>query len=125
VDDAIAGPSTDTLEPPAVQDLLDATARARELAHYSIKQMNARMVATENTSRRDVRFQVNDMVLLSTRHLRLPLCSTRVKKFASRWIGSFKLLASVADGIEYKLELPITMLLHPTFHVSLLKPYIV
>jgi hypothetical protein len=124
MDDALAGPSTDTLEPPAVQDLLDATARARELAHYSITQMNARMVATENTSRRDVRFQVNDMVLLSTRHLRLPLGSTRVKKFASRWIGPFKVLASVADGRAYKLELPTTMLLHPTFHVSLLKPYI-
>jgi hypothetical protein len=84
MDDALAGPFTDKLEPPAVQDLLDATARAREPAHYSITQMNARMVATENTSRRDVRFQVNDMVLLSTRHLHLPLGSTGVKKFASR-----------------------------------------
>jgi hypothetical protein len=61
--------------------------------------MNAGMVAMENTSRRDVRFQVSDMVLLSTRHLRLPLGFTRVKKFASRWIGPFKVLASVADGI--------------------------
>jgi hypothetical protein len=64
------------------------------------------------------------MVLLSTRHLRLPLGSTRVKKFASRWIGSFKVLASVADGRAYKLELPTTTPLHPTFHVSLLKPYV-
>jgi hypothetical protein len=124
MDDALAGPFTNTLEPPAVQDLLDTTARARELAHYFITQINARTVATENTSRRDVRFQVNDMLLLSTRHFRLPLGSTRVKKFASRWIGPFKVLARVADGRAYKLELTTTMLLHPTFHVSLLKPYI-
>jgi hypothetical protein len=98
LDEALARPPTDTLEPLAVQDLLDAKARARELAHYSITQMNSRMVAAENTSRLDVRFQVNGMVLLSTRNLRLPLGSTREKKFASRLTGPFKVLASVANG---------------------------
>jgi hypothetical protein len=54
MDDALAGPPPDTLEPPAVQDLLDASARSLELGHYSIPQMNARMVATDNYFRCDV-----------------------------------------------------------------------
>jgi transposase InsO family protein len=124
LDDVLTSPPPTMLEPPAVQDLLDATERARHLAHHSVTQMNARMAATANRSRREVTFQVHDLVLLSTRHLRFPLGSTRVKKFASRWIGPFKVLASVADGRAYKLDLPGTMPLHPTFHVSLLKPYV-
>jgi hypothetical protein len=80
VDYALAGPPTESLEPPATQDLLEARARARGLAHYSITQSDASMITTENTSRRDELTKVHDMILLSTRYLRLTPGFTRVKK---------------------------------------------
>ena len=124
LDDVLTRPPPDELAPPAVQDLLDATERARTLARIAIDEMNRRMSAQVNPHRRDIEFQVGDSVLLSTHNLRLPVGTTRVKKFASRWIGPFTILARIADGRAYRLDLPSHMHLHPTFHVSLLKPYI-
>jgi hypothetical protein len=78
-------------DPPAVQDLLDATERARTLAREAVKQMNSRMAGHVNAHRRHAQFQIGDSVLLSVQNLRLPVGTTRakkfVKKFASRWIG--------------------------------------
>ena len=44
------------------------------------------------------------------------------KKLQERYIGPYKILA-VVSPVAYKLELPETMKVHPTFHVSLLKEY--
>jgi hypothetical protein len=69
-------------DPPVVQDLLDATERARTLAREANEQMNSRMAAHVNVHRHDVQFQIGDSVLLATQNLRLPVGTTRAKKFA-------------------------------------------
>jgi hypothetical protein len=59
--------------------------------------MNARMAEHVNAHRRDVQFQIGDSVLLSTQNLRMPVGTTRAKKFASRWIGRFSVVDRIAD----------------------------
>ena len=84
MDDVLLRAPPDGEDPPAVQNLLDATERARTLAREAIAQMNSRMAEHVNAHRRDVQFQIGDSVLLSTQNLRLPVGTTRAKKFASR-----------------------------------------
>jgi hypothetical protein len=89
-----------------------------------LQQMNSRMAAHVNAHQRHVQFQIKDSVLLSTQNLRLPVGTTRAKKFSSRWIGPFSVVDRIADGRAYRLDLPSHMHLHPSFLVSLLKPYV-
>jgi hypothetical protein len=111
------------LEPPAVNKLIEATGQATALAQQSIKRANERMTANVNKSRRDIQFQVGDLVLLSTANLRLPLGTKRIKKLAPKFIGPFSILERIAEGRAYRLELPPHMRLRPPFHVSSLRPF--
>jgi hypothetical protein len=86
--------------------------------------MNSLMAAHVNAHRRDFQFQIGDSVLLSTQNLRLPVGTTRAEKSKLRWISPFSVFYRIADGRAYRLDLPSHMHLHPTFHISLLKPYI-
>jgi hypothetical protein len=124
MDDLLLRAPPDGEDPPAVQDLLDATERARILAREAIEQINSRMAAHVNAHRLYVQFQIGRSVLLSKQNLRLPVGTTRAKNFASRWIGPFSVVDRIADGRSYRLDLSFHMHLHPTFHVSLLKPYV-
>jgi hypothetical protein len=47
------------------------------------------MLNTVNRQRRDLQFQVGDLVLLSTANLKLSLGTKRVKTFAPKLIGPF------------------------------------
>jgi hypothetical protein len=107
-------------DPPAVQELLDATERARTIAREAFEQMNTRMAEHVNAQRRDFQFQIGDSVLLSTQNLRLPVGTTRAKKFSSRGISPFSVVDRIADGLTYRPNLMSHMNLHPTFHISLL-----
>ncbi|XP_016347329.1 uncharacterized protein LOC107692676 [Sinocyclocheilus anshuiensis] len=49
--------------------------------------------------------------------LRLPC-----KKLSPRFVGPFTILEQV-NSVTYKLQLPSPYIIHPTFHVSLLKPH--
>jgi Chromo (CHRromatin Organisation MOdifier) domain len=113
------------LDPPAVQKLLEASKKAADVAQGAIKRTNERMTATVNQQRKELQFQVGDLVLLSTANLKLPLGTKRIKKFAPKFIGPFAVLERVAEGRAYRIELPSHMRIHPTFHVSALRPYVV
>jgi transposase InsO family protein len=106
------------LDPPAVQKLLEASKKAADVAQGAIKRTNERMTATVNQQRKELQFQVGDLVLLSTANLKLPLGTKRIKKFAPKFIGPFAVLERVAEGRAYRIELPSHMRIHPTFHVS-------
>src|SRR3954471_11964521 len=45
------------------------------------------------------------------------------RKFLPRFVGPFK-ISAIISPVAYRLNLLHTMKIHPTFHVSLLKPYI-
>ena len=66
-------------------------------------------------------FANGDLVLLSTKNLRLKTAGSR--KLLPKWIGPFKVTRTVSP-VAYRLDLPSSMrAIHPVFHVSLLRPY--
>ncbi|KAI2646863.1 Transposon Tf2-6 polyprotein [Labeo rohita] len=64
-------------------------------------------------------YQPGDLVWLSIRDLRLRL---PCRKLSPRYIGSFRILRQIND-VTFQLQLPPRYRIHPTFHVSLLKPF--
>ena len=70
--------------------------------------------------RSDASFKAGDLVLLNTRNIKLK--GPASTKLMPKWLGPFK-VETVINPVAYRLALPNTMRIHPTFHVSLLKPY--
>lgn len=64
-------------------------------------------------------FKIGDRVLL--RHENIPT-TTPCKKLDSKFLGPFKVISKLSD-LVYKLQLPKTLRIHDTFHVSLLEKY--
>jgi hypothetical protein len=60
-------------------------------------------------------------VLLSTKHLRQRRPS---RKFADKYIGPYQIKDVIGDhGLAYRLRLPSSVRLHPTFPITSLEPY--
>ena len=66
---------------------------------------------------RDIHYNVGDLVLLSTRNLRIKGVPTKLQR---RFVGPFK-IQEVIGQQSYRLTLPEDWKIHPVFHVSLLK----
>ncbi len=87
----------------------------------SLTRAAASMKRQADRHRRDVHYTVGDWVMLSTRNLRLAEGASR--KLAPKWTGPFR-IDRVVSPVAYRLELPERFrLLHPVFHVSLLRPH--
>ncbi|KAJ9524744.1 hypothetical protein QJQ45_024345 [Haematococcus lacustris] len=90
-------------------------------ARHFMEQAQQRQAYLANKGRRHVEFSPGQLVLLSTKNLRLK--PGKAKKLLPRFIGPFKVLEHVGP-VAVRLDLPPAMArMHPVFHVALLRPY--
>lgn len=64
-------------------------------------------------------FNVGDMVWLQAKEIKI---HQKTPKLGPRQLGPFKVLERIGD-LDFKLELPHWLKLHPVFHVNRLSPY--
>ena len=64
-------------------------------------------------------FQVNDLVYLKRHYF----INEPAKKLSSQYLGPFKIIEK-RERMNYRLELPENLRLHPVFHISQLEPYV-
>ena len=88
-------------------------------AKMHIAAANEKYKARYDRLHRPAQFNVDDWVLLSTRHLHLRGMPTKLQK---KFVGPFQVSAKIG-GQAYTLRLPDDWKIHPTFYVSLLKPW--
>ena len=80
------------------------------------------MIKQANKHRRDVSFQVGDLVYLKSNSLALSH-SFNTRKLAPKFVGPFPVLERVGAS-SYKPQLPMRFKrTHSVFHVSLLRPH--
>ncbi|OIT21745.1 hypothetical protein A4A49_52581, partial [Nicotiana attenuata] len=93
-----------------------------QVLKFHLTMSQQRMVEQANKHRYDRQFQVGDWVYLKVQpYMQLTLSTRHFTKLSFKYYGPYQLLEKVGT-VAYKLALPSQLLLHPTFHVSLLNP---
>jgi hypothetical protein len=108
-----------------VKDFVQAARDNLEAALDAIIERRAIQTHAANKHRRpDEKYQVDDLVYLSSKNLQFP--KGRARKLIPRYIGPFKIIRANPDSSNYTLELTPEMKarrIHPTFHASLLRRF--
>ncbi len=112
-------PNDASEEVPMVIQLDEERQRLWEVAKANLEKAHKRYKDFAAKSRREVKFQEGDKVWLNIKNFRLLEGLSR--KFLGPYASPFKVLQKKLSD-TYKLELPENLRVHPTFHVSFLKP---
>ena len=106
---------------PAVTRLTAEVASALKLAKEHLQQARDRQKRVADLHRRDVVFNVGDLVILQSKNISLK--HPGMRKLLPRWLGPFRVEARISE-VAYRLALPASMRwIHPVFHVSKLASY--
>jgi hypothetical protein len=102
-------------------DRLKQLATDLETAKKNLEAAQQKQAKYANRDRRQLVSKVGDRVMLSTEHLKLKHGDQTVK-LMSKYIGPFTIKRVINDA-AYELDLPHSLPVHPSFHISKLKPY--
>jgi hypothetical protein len=106
---------------PGAQEFFKKIQIAITEARINLEAAQQRQKAYADTKRREVKFKVEDVVLVSTQNLSIKKGSTR--KLLPRFMGPFSVIKEIND-VTMKVDLPNKLRMHDVFHVSLLRHYI-
>lgn len=90
-----------------------------EHAKTNIRAAQERQAKYANLKRRDYAFRVGDRVLLSSKDINL---KDLTPKLRLKYLGPWKII-KVISPVAYKLDLPLSLKVHPVFHISKLARY--
>ncbi|KAI3810835.1 hypothetical protein L1987_20458 [Smallanthus sonchifolius] len=99
-------------------EVVKATSEKFDQIKARMKAAKDRQKSYADKRRRDLEFQVGDMVLLKVSPWKGIIRFRKRGKLSPRFVGPFKILARVGQ-VAYRLDLPVELSgIHPTFHVS-------
>jgi hypothetical protein len=99
---------------------LELLLQARKDAQSALNLSSERMKYFYDKNVRDApHYKVGDKVWLSAKNITTTAPS---KKLAAKQLGPYRILSKVGE-LDYELDLPVAMKIHPIFHVQLLHPH--
>jgi RNase H-like domain found in reverse transcriptase/Integrase zinc binding domain/Chromo (CHRromatin Organisation MOdifier) domain len=116
-----SGPAERTYRVPSAEVFVNKMAAELKRAKQCILDAQSKMKTQADKRRRDVVFTEGDMVLLSTKNLKLR--GNTPRKLLPRYIGPYR-VEGLVGKVACKLALPEHMRMHNVFHVSLLSKYV-
>ncbi len=107
----------------STQDLVDKLNSIFNTTLKNLEIAQLRMKKNSDKNRKDIEFQVGDLVLLDRGRINLDYFrEMKRKKFLSKMLGPFEVIQKIGK-VAYKLKLPSKSTAHPVFHVSALQKY--
>ena len=104
----------------SAEQMLEQLFSNLRIAEDNVKKAQQRQEHYTSLHRQHVEYQEGDKVMLSTADLRLK--STITPKLSNRFIGPFVIKRKLSP-LNYELDLPPSLSIHPVFHISKLKLY--
>ncbi|KZV51023.1 hypothetical protein F511_43983, partial [Dorcoceras hygrometricum] len=107
---------------PAATKMVQSWGEHLDMARSQLAKAQKRMKKWADAKRRQREYSIGDKVLIKILPQQFKAFRGVHKGLTRKYEGPFPIIARVGK-VSYRLDLPNTLKIHPTFHVSMLKPY--